>query len=60
MVMAIHMCEAVVMDRRLVSRWGVRRGSKVWAGWVGWAFLEGVGGFKRAERVWRGKGKKKH
>ena len=59
-VMAIHMSEAVVMDRRLATRWGVRRGSKIWAGWIGWAFLEGVGSFRRAEKVWKGKDTKNH
>lgn len=59
-VMGMHVSEVVVMDRKLVTRWGVRRGSKVWAGWIGWVFLEGIGSFKRAEKVWRGEGKKKH
>ncbi|KAF8472093.1 hypothetical protein BDZ91DRAFT_489899 [Kalaharituber pfeilii] len=60
-VLAAHIVEGAILDKRLVGKYGVKRGSGVWFGWMWWAFLEGYPALQRAEGVWRGlqAGKKK-
>lgn len=60
LVVGLHVLEAVGMDRVLTRRYGVKRGSVVWAGWIWWALVEGYGSFRRVEHAYRTQGKRKH
>ena len=44
-VVAIHVFETWLLERTKLSKFGVRRGSKVWWMWVGSVFIEGAMAF---------------
>lgn len=50
-VVAIHVFETWLLERTKLSKFGVRRGSKVWWMWVGSVFIEGAMAFKRFDIV---------
>ncbi|KAK3899596.1 hypothetical protein C8A05DRAFT_17990 [Staphylotrichum tortipilum] len=50
-VVGIHVFETWLLERTKLSKFGVRRGSKVWWMWVGSVFIEGAMAFKRFDIV---------
>ncbi len=50
-VLGIHLFETWLLERRKLSKFGVRRGSKVWWMWIGSVFIEGAMAFKRFDIV---------
>ncbi|KAK4228917.1 hypothetical protein QBC38DRAFT_473752 [Podospora fimiseda] len=62
LVVGIHVAEASWLERSRLSKFGVKRGGKVWWLWMGSCFVEGAMAFKRfdilVERERKVKGKK--
>ncbi|KAH8811603.1 hypothetical protein F5884DRAFT_782716 [Xylogone sp. PMI_703] len=51
-VILLHILETAILDSRL-AKYGVRRGSGVWAAWVGSCMIEGFGSLQRVEAIVR-------
>lgn len=52
-MLAIHLSEAVWMERTRLRKFNVPRFSKLWWQWLSSTFIEGVGAFKRFDRIVR-------